>query len=183
MEGKNDKWVFAVSVFLLIVAIIMLGLTSCSPQRQLINLEVKHPELLAGYCADKFNPKIDTLLIRGKDSVTQSYVYIDCDTVKISDTLLKTRIVKAICPPSVYRVDTFYSTVENTAKIAALQATNDKLNKDVTDANLSAAKSRKSSTIWMWLFIGHLIVDVLVVYLLFRKVTNLRNILDLNKIS
>lgn len=107
--------------------ILCLLLASCSSlkhdQRALGKIHYRNPQLLEGYCAERFPVKIHDSIIEkylpGRiDTFPGETIVVNCD----SAIKVQTKYVKVPCPPSVKRIDTIYKQVnrivENTAMIA-----------------------------------------------------------------
>lgn len=101
--------------------------TQRKAERQVLKAQTRYPEVVANDCGNWYPPKEVTVTkTEYKPGVTVYHsdtVKIDCDSVVKNGT--GNTVVYMPCPPRSERVDTFYSThtktVENTARIAALQ--------------------------------------------------------------
>lgn len=114
----------------------LLLLSGCYSQRkaerQILRAQVHYPEVVANDCANWYPPKETSVTkTEYKPGLTVYHtdtVRIDCDSVVKSGS--ENGIVYVPCPPQSVRVDTFYTssftTVENTARIMALQQTYNK---------------------------------------------------------
>jgi len=126
--------------------------TSCYTQRkaqsQVIKADVTYPTIVSGYCAAKFPPKTSTntitKFVQGETTI---------DTLIVNDTITNS-ITKYLTK---YRIDTLkvhtIDTIENTAKISQLQAIEDKMSIDLSEANVKIAVLKESKSNWMWLAI------------------------------
>lgn len=111
----------------------LLALSGCYSQRkaerQVLRAKAGYPEVVATDCGNWYPPKETTVTnTEYKPGVTVYHT----DTVKVDcDSVVKNHAGNAVvylpCPPQSVRVDTFYSvsvkTVENTARVEALQLT------------------------------------------------------------
>jgi hypothetical protein len=109
----------------------LLVLSGCYTQRkaerQVLKAQARYPEVVANYCGNWYPPKEVTVT---KTEYKPGATVYHSDTVKVDcDSVVKAgaggNVVYLPCPPRSERVDTFYSTntktVENTARITALQ--------------------------------------------------------------
>lgn len=115
---------------------VLLLLSGCYTQRkaerQLLKAQARYPEIVATDCGNWYPPKELTVTkTEYKPGVTVYHsdtVTIDCDSVVKNSA--GDNVVYLPCPPRTERVDTFYTssvkTVENTARITALQQLYDK---------------------------------------------------------
>lgn len=121
--GTVIMWILAAALLALVIA----GNVGCNTQKR-----------LAKKCAALYPNSVVTKTVteykQGKTDTVENYVLVDCDSVvksaRISQNLAEPRSlsqiakVRAPCPPSVIRVDTFNQlttkTVTNTASFQAL---------------------------------------------------------------
>jgi len=79
--------------------------------KRLVKIQVKHPEILAQYCADRYPNVVSTkdsvYYIRTVDTMYTDPIVIDCDSV-VRDTVYKEKRIKIDCPPSLAFRDTFF---------------------------------------------------------------------------
>lgn len=142
----------------------LLVLSGCYTQRkaerQLVKAQARYPQVVANDCGNWYPPKEMTVTqteykpgipVYHTDTVT-----IDCDSVIKN---VKGGVVYMPCPPRVERVDTFYTTsvrtVENTAKITALQQSYDQ------------ERDRAERLLWernLWRIIALVSIAIIAVY-------------------
>lgn len=115
----------------IIAAVAFITLSGCYTERkanrQVLKAQAHYPDIVAADCGDWYPPKESTVTKTeyrpGVPVYFRDTVRVDCDSVVRTG---KQPLVTVPCPPRSIRVDTFYSvtfrTLENTAKITALQA-------------------------------------------------------------
>lgn len=114
----------------------LLLLSGCYSQRkaerQVLRAQAHYPEVVANDCGKWYQPKESSVI---RTEYKPGLTVYHSDTVRIDcDSVIKggegNGIVYVPCPPQSVRVDTFYTssftTVENTARIMALQQTYNK---------------------------------------------------------
>jgi hypothetical protein len=114
----------------------LLVLSGCYSQRkaekQVLKAQAHYPQVVGSDCGNWYPPKETTVT---KTEYKPGATVYHSDTVKVDcDSVVKNgkgnSVVYLPCPPQGVRVDTFYTTslktVENTAKITALQQSYDK---------------------------------------------------------
>ena len=119
-----------ISLTLLCCSLLTACYTPHRAQKQVMKAQLKHPEVVASFCAGIYPPatmRRDSLVYRQGNTV-----YLPADTVQVNcDTVYNNRIVKLPCPPATLRVDTIRQyterQVENTARVAALQLSQQEL--------------------------------------------------------
>lgn len=101
-------------------------------ERQVLKAQAHYPEVVANDCGNWYPPKETSVT---KTEYKPGVTVYHSDTVRIDcDSVIKNgaggNVVYLPCPPQSVRVDTFYTssftTVENTARVAALQQTYNK---------------------------------------------------------
>lgn len=114
----------------------LLVLSGCYTQRkaerQVIKAQAHYPQIVAKNCGNWYPPKETTITQteykQGATVYRTDTVTVDCDSVVKNGK--GNNVVSVPCPPQTERVDTFYTssvtTVENTARITALQQSYDK---------------------------------------------------------
>lgn len=159
---KNNPLNFLLAGFLFVVFILCLMFSSCSVQKRIGGLAIKHPDEFKRACVLVAPPEIKTVTnteyLPGIPVVTIDTVYGDCDPViKYVDgkKVVTIQRVKMPCPPSSVRVDTIVKTstitIENTAKI-------DVLSKDLTTCQAETDRLKKGRSTWRFIALGALVL-------------------------
>ena len=103
-------------------------------QKRLFKVQIKHPELLTKYCADKY-PNVESTVdsisyVRTVDTFYTDPILVDCDSI-VRDTVIKEKKVKILCPLSlVYRDTIFKDRVITKWNTALVQVLGDSLSKE-----------------------------------------------------
>lgn len=171
-----DFWVWLIMALGIIT--MLMGAASCSPQRNLANIEFKHPGLLAHYCTTNYPivvgiPKIETRI----DTVTET-IYANCDSVaaailKENPTISNDSLMKLLkdykTTIKYYNTNTITSTpyFDSALKYYYLYQI-DSSNKVANKATIEAASAKKGSSIWMWatIIVGSILIIIVVIIVL-----------------
>ena len=147
------------------VALLLCGCyTVKKANRQVLKAQAHFPELVAANCGNWYPPKETTVT---KTEYKPGVPVYSRDTVRLDcDSALKAgkggKVIKIPYPVTNERVDTFYTTrtvtVENTAKIAALQAEINSESKKAADLKWERNHWRMLAIVCTVLIAAHFIV-------------------------
>lgn len=123
---------------------LILFLASCTTERKAVKYFDGHPEAAGNYCTGKFPflPLIDTVIISYDSSdyneaynevlrFADSLLLLPHDTSYVHDTVRIKQRIRLSVRPCIDTIRTVVRTYENTAKITALQAEIERLNKEI----------------------------------------------------
>lgn len=124
--------------------IIFILFVSCTTERQAVKYFDAHQDVAGNYCTGKFpiTPIIDTIIIQYDSTAfdaaynevlkfADSLINLPKDTSYVHDTLRIKERVRVSLAPCKEIIKTVVRTVENTARIKALEAENKKLSEQV----------------------------------------------------
>jgi hypothetical protein len=164
---------------LFLLAIVASFFASCVTEKKqrgrALSFFQQHPQELAAICGDQFPPAVHP----GKDSITHDTTYTAGKTVECPPVLVKTEKGKdsviyryVQCPPdtSIRTKHSRVDTVENTAKIAALQFQRDSLIFLLRNRTAERDKARKEAENRLWYMIGLVSIIGIGVFLRLKKI-------------
>lgn len=139
--------------------LMLLSLWACKPSEQVQRKRANdffnaHPAEIANRCAEQFPPKVTPgKVITKSDTTYLPGQVLPCDTVRLPGEVKYVR-----CPPEKIIRDTIHrtDTVENIARIYALQARTDSLNISLIQTKEQKSFAEKSAKRSRNLFIGAL---------------------------
>ena len=159
--------------------ILLLGLVACNTEKKALSKTqlylFKHPEFSAGYCAEQFPDKADSVIVK-TDTVTEiqfmDSIVFDTDTLYRDSLGFKYRTITKVVTKTITKDNIIYR--ENRAEQERLQLAMLSANKNITDLiakNTILEQDRndwkgKAKTRWWWIalliggFIGTIAIKV-----------------------
>src|SRR5690606_8428005 len=145
------------------------------------------PEVLAAYCGSHFPASIGEPYIISTTDTLKRLVPRDCDSLaemiasKNPNIGLKELIDSLkgynVNTNSTHTIDSVFVPVRDSAFSSILLSKIDSLSALIATTNITAAKRKTSTNVFMWLFIGLITIDAAVAYFLFRSAFRVKNLL------
>lgn len=161
---RTEKYDVIIKVALLILAALVLTFVSCNTEKRALEKTqlylFKHPEFSAGYCAEQFPDKPDSVVVKETETKFDTLLYQDIvlDTVNVHDTLTITKTQVKVVTKTVRRDSIIYR--ENKAEqrrlelalLACQDNNNAWLNKYTEQENLTALWEGRAKKRWWLIF-------------------------------